>query len=337
MKISVVIPCRNEYLFIKECVEAIFGNIFTNEIFLNVFVVDGMSDDGTREIVINLKKKYTNLYLLDNFKQLTPFAFNIGIYEKPADFIQIVGSRHILSSNYMQEALNILQSKSDVWCVGGKLINEFTNKKGEIIALAMSSAFGMGAGNFRTHEKSCYTDTLTSPMYPSWVFDKIGYFDEELIRNQDDDFNFRISKAGGKIWLESKISLKYYIRSNFKDLYNQFYQYGYWKVFVNKKHKSLTTYRQLVPSGFVLFLFFVPIFLILGGFLFWSSIFLLMIYISFAIYLTFYKTKDIFYVILGLKTFLIIHIGYGFGYLYGILNFIILRGKPSDKQKQMTR
>ncbi|MFM7978930.1 MAG: glycosyltransferase family 2 protein, partial [Candidatus Fonsibacter sp.] len=91
-------------------------------------------------------------------------------------------------------------------------------------------------------------------MYPKFVFDMIGLFDEQLVRNQDDDFNFRITKAGGKIWFENDIVLDYYVRSNFKGLSRQFYQYGYWKVFVNKKHKTFTTFRQLAPPVFILYL-----------------------------------------------------------------------------------
>src|SRR5690606_3501315 len=87
------------------------------------------------------------------------------------------------------------------------------------------------------------------------VFNKIGYFDEELVRNQDDDFNYRVANAGGKIYFDAEISLKYYVRGNFKNLWKQFFQYGYWKVYVNKKHKAITTFRQLIPPLFVVYLF----------------------------------------------------------------------------------
>ena len=97
----------------------------------------------------------------------------------------------------------------------------------------------MGLGNFRTLSKSAYTDTVTSPMYPKKVFETVGLFDAQLTRNQDDDFNFRVLKAGGKIWFEADINLKYYVRSTFKQVRKQFFQYGYWKVYVNKKHKTM--------------------------------------------------------------------------------------------------
>lgn len=337
MIISVVIPCRNEVLYIEECVEAIYANQLTTDVRLQVFVVDGMSDDGTREKVQNLQSKFLTLKLIDNVKQLTPFAFNLGIHASKADYIQIVGARHILSADYIQKALDVLATKPDVWCVGGKLINQYVNKTGEIISKAMSTSFGMGLGNFRTLAKSGYTDTVTSPMYPFWVFEKIGFFDEQLIRNQDDDFNFRVIKAGGKIYFENDISLKYYVRGNFKGLYRQFFQYGYWKVYVNQKHKAVTTLRQLVPPLFVVFIFLSILLSFLHPLLAILSAIVYMIYILMALLVGLKKRSTFSESIKISITFPILHFSYGFGYLKGMLEFIVFRKKPSDKQKRLSR
>lgn len=337
MIVSVVIPCRNEVAFIQECIDAIYANKINTDVFLNVFVVDGMSDDGTREKIQSLQNKYPSLQLIDNVKQLTPYAFNLGIYASKADYIQIVGARHILSSNYIQQALDILKSKSEVWCVGGKLINEYINETGEIISKAMSTSFGMGIGNFRTLVKSGYTDTVTSPMYPFWVFEKIGFFDEQLVRNQDDDFNFRVTKAGGKIYFENDIFLKYYVRGNYSGLYRQFYQYGYWKVFVNQKHKAVTTFRQLIPPLFVVFIFLSIILSLLNPLLAILSFIVYLVYISLALLMGFKNGTKLKESVQISITFPIMHFSYGLGYLKGILDFIILQKKPSDKQKRLSR
>jgi len=91
MKLTVVVPCRNEALYIAECIDAIYKCELPTNIDMSVFVVDGMSDDGTREVINELKLKYSTLYLVDNKKELTPFAFNWGIYEGgKVDFVQIV-------------------------------------------------------------------------------------------------------------------------------------------------------------------------------------------------------------------------------------------------------
>tara|TARA_R110002072_G_scaffold20688_2_gene74811 strand:- start:12774 stop:13790 length:1017 start_codon:yes stop_codon:yes gene_type:complete len=338
MKISIVIPCRNEVAYIEECIDAIYTCELPPETSINVFVVDGMSDDGTREKIAELITRYTSLKIIDNAKQLTPYAFNLGIYEDSnADYIQIVGARHILSKNYLSSCIEILQSNKDIWCVGGKIVNEFTNSVSEIISVAMSTSFGMGIGNFRVLYKSGFTDTVTSPMYPYWVFEKIGFFDEELVRNQDDDFNYRVTKAGGKIYYCNEISLNYYVRGTFSGLWKQFFQYGYWKVYVNQKHKTVTTYRQLIPPLFVVYLFLVLLTPIFG----WTL--LIMSAIPFCLYLllngifSVRTSKNITQFIQLLITYPILHLSYGLGYLRGVIDFVLFKRKPSGKQNRLSR
>lgn len=259
MKIAVVIPCRNEIRNIEECIEAIYASDLPADSNLVVNVVDGISNDGTAELLESLQKKYSGLQIIPNNKQLTPYAFNLGIHAtKDADFYQIIGARQIVSPNYLKKAVESLQNDSSIWCVGGKVTNVYLNNESKMIAQAMGTSFGMGLGNFRTLNESGLVDTVGTPMYPAWVFEKIGYFDEELIRNQDDDFNFRVTKAGGKILYNNEIALKYYVRGSVSQLWKQFMQYGYWKVYVNKKHKAVTTLRQLIPPLFVLFLMVIP-------------------------------------------------------------------------------
>lgn len=338
MRISVVIPCRNEVNYIKECIEAIYTNEFPRSTDLSVFVVDGMSDDGTREILLDLKEKYASLVVVDNIKQLTPYAFNLGIYAGgKADYVQIIGARHIISPTYIKEAVEIIQKKKEVWCVGGEIINEYVNHKGEIISKAMSTAFGMGLGNFRTLKKSGFTDTVTSPMYPYSVFEKIGFFDEDLIRNQDDDFNYRVSQAGAKIYFNKNVSLKYYVRGNFPGLWRQFYQYGYWKVFVNRKHQAVTTYRQLIPPAFVTYLILMLISSVFGI----KVVALLSVPFIFYLLLNFYfsvkSAKSLIDFVQLVITYSILHTSYGLGYLKGIIDFFILKKEPGENQKRMSR
>lgn len=337
MKLSVVIPCRNEAPYIEECLDAIYGSEIS-DVEMSVFVVDGMSDDGTRDKVIALQDKYPSLHLVDNKKQLTPFAFNLGIYAGgKVDYVQIVGARHIISNNYLSLCIEHLQRDERIWCVGGRIINEYLNDTGEIISIAMATAFGMGLGNFRTLNKSGFTDTVTSPMYPYWVFEKIGFFDETLIRNQDDDFNFRVEQAGGKVYYEHDISLKYYVRGNFSGLRRQFFQYGYWKVFVNRKHKAVTTIRQLVPPLFVLYLLLLPFAALLGFIPLLVASAPLALYLLLLLTFSLKTSKKVQQFPRLIRTFLTLHLAYGFGYLRGIVEFLILRKTPSDRQKRMSR
>jgi GT2 family glycosyltransferase len=339
MNITVVIPCRNEKKHIAECIRAIYDCELPVECDLSVFVVDGVSDDGTIELIEALKSYYPTLRMVVNEKQLTPFAFNLGIYAGgTADYVQIVGARQIISKNYISKCIEICECNNEIWCVGGKVDNIYENNTSKAIAEAMSTSFGMGIGNFRTLEKSGFTDTVGTPFYPYHVFEKIGFFDEELIRNQDDDFNYRVIKAGGKIYFSDEISLKYVVRSNFSNLKKQFYQYGYWKVFVNQKHKMVTSSRQLIPPLFVLFAVLSVPMALLSCYLMYTIIGVWVMYFGmaffFAIKASFVSHVSFFEVV---KTYLYLHFSYGFGYLRGILDFILLRKKPAEQQKEISR
>lgn len=335
--VSVVVPCKNEVLFIEECIKAIFNSELSQGTILNVFVVDGMSTDGTRDKVKELIQEFPNLHLLENKKETTPFGFNIGVKAQNFDYLQRVDARHIISANYIQTCIDHIEKDQSVWCAGGRLENSYINDTAKIIAEAMSTSFGMGIGNFRTLQKTGFTDTVTSPMYPKFVFEKIGYFDERLIRNQDDDFNFRVQKAGGKILFISEIFLKYYVRASLKNLRRQFYQYGYWKVFVNKKHKSITTLRQLVPVIFVAFLFLLPFSLLVPSLFLFMFLPVTILYLLFVLLFGFKHIKKSKNVSTALLVYPTMHITYGLGYFAGILDFILLNKKPSEKQKQLSR
>lgn len=333
-RISVVVICRNEVRNIQECIEAIYASEVVDNVQLNVFIVDGISDDGTREKIVALQTNFPTLKIIDNVEQLTPYAFNLGIHAADYDYIQIVGARHILSTNYFQKCLDKLDADPSTWCVGGRIENEYLNKNGKVIATAMGTSLGIGIGNFRTLSASGFTDTVTSPMYPKFVFEKIGYFDEDLIRNQDDDFNFRVSKAGGKIYFDNDIHLKYFVRGTYPGLWRQFFQYGYWKVFVNQKHKAVTTMRQLVPPAFVGYLLLA----ILFSWILPVLALPLLLYLALVVSVSFtLSSKEKLPVLELILTFFILHVSYGLGYLKGIWEFLLLKKKPSNKQKRLSR
>lgn len=338
MKIAVIVPCRNERSNIEECIRAIFDSEFQDETAVEVIIVDGKSDDGTLAIIVELQRDFETLKVVTNEQQLTPFAFNLGIRAaEQADFIQIVGARQVLSKNYLELAMRNLLENSEIGCVGGGVHNVYLNEIGEIIAKAMSTSFGMGLGNFRTAKESAFVDTVGTPMYRYSIFEEIGFFDEELIRNQDDEFNYRLTQSGKKIYLNNDISVKYYVRGNFQGLWRQFFQYGYWKVYVNKKHSAITTVRQLIPPMFVLYTFMLPFTLIFGMLLFLSLSIPLLVYVMALATISIKKGNSIAERIQIGKSFLILHFSYGLGYLKGVFHFLIVNRKPSSKQARLSR
>lgn len=338
MKIGVVIPCRNEVKNIEECIRAIFASELPESLKLEVTIVDGKSDDGTLEIISKLQQEFPSLQLVVNEKMLTPFAFNLGIYASPdANFYQIIGARQVISKHYLSGAIQVLNNDPSIWCVGGAVENVYLNEQGKLIAKAMSTALGMGLGNFRTLNQSAFVDTVGTPMYPAWVFEKIGYFDEDLVRNQDDEYNFRVTKAGGKIFFDHTISLKYYVRGKIENLWKQFLQYGYWKVYVNSKHQSITTSRQLIPPLFVTYLLIFPFLFLLHPVVGAIAAVPFMIYLM-LVTLVAIKISDRSSLIAKVWIiFPILHISYGWGYLKGIFRFLLLKKPPNDQSKSLSR
>ena len=337
MKVSVVIPCRNEEKNIKACIEAIYSNSLYQENNIEVLVIDGMSDDNTRSILSDLISSFPSLKIIDNKKKVTPVAFNLGVQNATGDFIQIIGARQIISKNYLEQAVAFLEKNKDVWCIGGAVENIHQNSTSEIISKAMDTPFGVGGGNFRILKKSTYVDTVGTPMYPTWVFKKIGLFDEALVRNQDDEFNYRVTSNGGKIYLNTDISLKYYVRAEYSKLFKQYYQYGYWKVYVNKKVGTITSLRQVTPPILVSSIIIGAFLALLHPILTYTYAIGILLYIIGAVYFSLKKSKNPTEFISIINTFFILHFGYGLGYLKGILDFILLRKGPSSKNVELSR
>ena len=271
-----------------------------------------------------------------NEKQTTPYALNIGIKASLTDIVIIVGAHSELRPDYVSNCVEAFSFGANIGCTGGIIENVYENETAEVIGKAMSSSFGVGNAHFRTGNKDGFVDTVAFGAYKREVFDKIGFFDEELIRNQDDEFNYRLLRNGFTIYLYRKIRSNYFVRASFEKLFKQYEQYGYWKVYVNKKHKAVTTVRQLIPLLFVFFL-------ILGFFAAFLNILLCEIYL---LGLVFYSLASLYsatkqasapkQIVKIMKAFFILHFSYGLGYLKGIIDFFVLQ-KNIKKEEVLTR
>lgn len=334
--VSVIIPCRNEEQYIEKCIYSLLASNYPKDL-LHIYVCDGMSDDNTRELIATISKKNSQVTLLDNTKQTTPFALNIGLKKSSTDIKIILGAHTEVPSDFIIENVNALYINDEIGCVGGVLENIYENKTAEIIGLAMSSSFGVGNAHFRTGKKNGYVDTVAFGAYKKEIFDEIGFFNESLTRNQDDEFNYRLIKNGFKIYLSEKINCKYYVRGSLKKLFRQYYQYGYWKVFVNKKHQTITTIRQLIPLFFVLFLITGAIISLIIPSAIYLYTLLLLLYFLLALISAIKLSSNLKKVSKIIFTFLILHFSYGTGYLLGIFNFFILNKEPSKNSESSSR
>jgi glycosyltransferase involved in cell wall biosynthesis len=334
--VTIIMPIRNETDFIERTLSSVSDNDYPAG-KIEILVVDGMSDDGTREIVTRLSKTDNRIRMLDNPKRITPSAMNIGIKAARGDlFIRVDGHVEI-PADFISKSIHCLHEHPQAWVAGGHIKTVADSFAGKAIAAAMQSPIGVGNSRFRLGDYEGWVDTLAFGAHHKWVVDKIGYFDEELVRNQDDEFNLRIILAGGKIWMSKAIQSTYFSRGSLRKLWNQYFQYGFWRIRTLQKHKRPASFRQIVPLLFVLLLLLTG----LAGFL-WKPLWILLaieaiLYVLGLVIgaLDVGRKSGWRYAPLAPVVFVILHFAYGLGSLWGIIRFSILKGRGMKKSEQM--
>ena len=244
--VSVVIPMRNEAAHIAYCVDSVLAQDYPPD-RLEVIVVDGDSNDNSTEV---LRAYGERLRVLRNPSRIVPTAMNIGITAARGEIIARVDAHTVLAPDYIRIGVETLQ-RTGADNVGGPMHAAGGGHWGTAIALAMGSRFGIGAYfHFGTAERD--VGSVYMGMYPRHVFERIGLFDEELVRNQDDELNYRLRKAGGRVFFTPHMRSRYQNRQSVSALARQFFQYGMWKIRVLQKHPRQMSVRQFVPPLFVL-------------------------------------------------------------------------------------
>lgn len=245
--VSILVPIRNEAAYIERCLDAIVAQ---DHAHITCWVIDGMSEDATREKMAPYLDKYDWLHCLDNPEQTAPHAMNYGLDKAEGDVIIRVDGHCEIAPNYVSTCLRLF-NETGADCVGGPLVSQGDTPRAEAIAMAMSTPFGVGNALFRYSQKPAWVDTLAFGAYRKSVFETIGRFNPELTRNQDDEFNYRLRAAGCKIYLSPEIQAVYYTRGSYRKLWKQYHGYGFWKIRVMQDHPGSTQVRHLVPGLFV--------------------------------------------------------------------------------------
>ncbi len=325
--VSIIVPCRNEVNFIAKFLDSLLANDYP-KIKMEVLVVDGMSDDGTRDIIKSYMSQHGFISLINNEQRTTPVALNLGITHAKGEVVMRMDVHAEYPTNYVSGLLAVLD-ETGADNVGGLCHTVPANNSviGKAIAIAMAHPFGVGNSYFRIGVvEPRWVDTVPFGCYRKEVFDRIGLFDEELIRNQDDELNLRLIKHGGKILLVPQIVSNYYARDSLRNLWRMYFQYGYFKPLVVRKIGGVLTFRQIVPGAFVLSLVLLTL---LAP---WSSKALLFDNILLSTYVaanlsaswvTAFRTKVPSAFALPF-IFPVVHFAYGFGYLKGIYEFFLL-------------
>ena len=311
--VSVILPVRNEKKYISACLDSILNQDYPMD-KLEIAVVDGMSEDGTRNILNDYAKRYANMKIIDNPDKIAPTAFNLGIKNATGDVMAIVSAHSELSKDYISSCIRYLK-KTNAENVGGPMRAVGHDYISNAIAFAYNSPFGLGGGKFHDENFEGYVDTVYPGCWPKQVFEKVGLFDEMLVRNQDIAFNSRIRSCGGKIFLTPMIKSQYYCRSNLKDLWVQSFRTGLWNIKTVKIVPGSLSIRHFVPLIFVLSLLTAWLILPLW-FLIISCYLLCTIYFALK---TAAKHGLRFLLIMPI-VFIAIHVSYGIGLLVGIFN-----------------
>jgi len=248
--VSVIVPVRNEAGFIEATVRALLEQVSLPPSY-EVIVVDGMSDDDTRAVLAKLAAADPRLRIIDNPARNVPTALNIGIHAAIGEIIIRVDGHTTVARDFVRANLSLFDEHPEAWSVGGPIAHRGKSRPARAIAAAMSSPVGVGGARHRFETFEGYAEGTAFPAFRRWVFDQIGLFDEHLIRNQDDELNFRITNAGGRIFISPRVKHDYFVRGSYKALFSQYMQYAYWKVEVMRKHGRVVAPRHLVPGAFV--------------------------------------------------------------------------------------
>jgi cellulose synthase/poly-beta-1,6-N-acetylglucosamine synthase-like glycosyltransferase len=323
MKVSIILPIRNESTYIEKTLCALLAQDYPAE-EMEILIADGMSTDGTQKIIrdFSLKHSQLKIKLLDNPGVIVSTGMNIALHQAWGEIVLRVDGHCVIAPDYVRNCVEHIQ-KDGVDGVGGSMESIGETRMAKAIAICMSSSFGVGNSVFRTTSgKSMLVDTVPFPAYTRQAIKRAGFYDEELVRNQDDEYNYRIRKLGGRILLADDIRSTYYTRTSLKNLWRQYYQYGLYKVRVLQKHPLQMSLRQFVPPAFVMALFislliayfppFHPLSLVIPTLYF-------LINLSVSLYMASKHGWN--YLTLLPLIFVVLHISYGLGFLVGLCKF----------------
>ena len=303
--ISIIIPCYNEEKFIAECLDSVIAQDYPSD-DIEILVIDGMSKDNTRKILKNYK-----VMVLDNPKRIKPCALNIGVKQARGKLIMIMDAHATYKKDYISKCVKY-SKEYNTDNVGGVVETvPFRNTLiSKAITVALSHSFGVGGSQFRKGvSKPQQVDTVFCGCYKRDVFERIGLFNENLVRSQDMEFNLRLKKNGGKILLMPDIISYYYPKDNLKDFFLHNIKDGIWATYPLKFIKTPLKLRHYIPLIFVITL---PI-----------SIW---VYLPVAIFFSFQiaRKKQAWRYFFALPiVFASRHIGYGIGSIWGLIKILI--------------
>jgi glycosyltransferase involved in cell wall biosynthesis len=254
--VTVVVPCRNEEKHIGRCLESILENDYPKE-RVEILVLDGMSEDRTREIVAGYSARYPMIRVVDNLKKNIPAAMNVGITAARGDRILKMDAHSTYQREYISRCVRY-QDQYGAENSGGvaKIVPGADTLTARAIVLGLASRFGSGNANVKVGvSQPTWSDSTAFGCFKKDLFDRIGMYDEKLLSSSDLDVNQRIQAAGGRILVMPDIVVNYAADGNLQALRQHVFADGVWVSYVMKFGKQAWSWRHWVPAVFVLGLF----------------------------------------------------------------------------------
>ncbi len=317
--VSVVMPVLNEGKYIHKTLSTLLSQDYPRE-FMEIIIADGLSKDQTWSIVKSFQTENPQLVLIENSKKSAAAGLNAALRVAKGEIIVRMDGHTRIASDYVRQCIEELK-RTGADNVGGKMNAEGENYFGDSVAIATSTPFGVGNASFHYADKEDWVDTVYLGAWRREVFGRIGVFDENVGRNEDDEFNYRLLDNGGRIFLTQKIKSKYIPRSNPFSLSKQYFVYGFWKVRVFQKHPRQVRWRHFIPpvfalcliTGLILYFMGFSQLLIGSGVLYAAA--------NFSASIISVAQKGWKYLGFLPLVFLILHLSYGFGFLAGLIRF----------------
>jgi glycosyltransferase involved in cell wall biosynthesis len=330
--VSVIMPLYNEDEYINECILSLLNQDFPKENMEWIFI-----DGGSKDMTVDIIKKYEIVYpemiqLYFNPNKTVPYAMNIGIHNSNGKYIIRMDAHSKYANDYISKCVYYLEN-TNADNVGGIVETKSKTFIGEVMALMLSSPFGVGNSTFRIGGKNGEVDTVPFGAFRREVFEKWGYYDERLTRNQDNEMNYRIRKNGGKILLTNDINLTYYSRETFQEMMKMACKNGRWNIITMYLCPGSMGMRHFIPFIFVLSLIIGIINIIFFNLVFVKFLFIfeillyLLLNIIFSLKST--RNKTIKHFCLLLICYPVFHISYGIGSFIGVYKILI--GKEFQK------
>lgn len=345
--VSIIVPCYQEGAYIRSFLDSVVSQRYSKD-RLEVIIADGLSNDQTRSIIHQFILNYPYIKLVDNPRFIQTFGLNIALANSVGEIVIRMDVHASYPEDYVASLVSA-QQRLGAWNVGclWETKSGADTVEAFVVASVLSSPFGVGNAYYRIGiEGERLVDTVPFGCFPRSVFEKIGVYNETFFKNEDDELNARITKAGGKIYLLSKPIITYFARENITKLKKMLYQYGYFKPQVNFSIGKIISIRQLIPPTFALYCLSFPLYVLLSLFisiwfvsLFVPIILYFILLLVFSLKLAFshsnnYSKLRVF--ILSLHAYSSMHFSYGIGFVRGLMAYI-LKKEPELHLEQITR